>query len=38
MHIKYVQAITPRDALSEFKNELDQEEQLHYYFECKQID
>lgn len=36
--IQYVQAISSQQALIEFKNYLDQEEQLHCYFTVKQID
>lgn len=37
-YIQYIQAISSQQALIEFKNYLDQEEQLHCYFEVKQID
>lgn len=38
MHIKYIEAISPQYALIEFKNNMDLDEQLHYYYDVRQVD
>lgn len=38
VHIKYIEALSPQYALSEFKSELDLEEVNKFYYDVRQVD
>lgn len=38
MYIKYIEALTPQDALRQFKNEMDLDEVDRYYYDVRQVD
>lgn len=38
VHIKYIEALSPQYALSEFKSEMDLEEVNRYYYDVRQVD